>query len=399
MVASFEFDPFDPTYFADPFPYYAEMRRDHPVYRREIENPRLVSHYWMVSRADDVSAVFADWRTFSSAMGPIIDTDASLLPPNLFNMDPPRHDELRAILSRALTNRRIEGLEPHVRQYARGLIDSWKGRDTVDLATEFAHLIPTFTMCALLDLPEKDHPKFIKWNMDSHSDDFTSEAALRAYEEMEQYWVELVEQRRKVAGDDLISQILHADVEGAALSNTEISGFCSTLHHAAQNTTMMMLVNSAIALARHPDERRKLLDAPQRWANATEELFRYESPVQGLARATTRDVEIAGTAIPKGDQVLMLYGSANRDESKFDDPDRLDVDREVKFHWAFGHGIHYCLGNAVARLEVRTAVRELIEALPEYEVVEDEVERYQLIPTRCIAHAPITFDPDALTDR
>ena len=399
MTDGFEFDPFDAAYFADPFPYYAEMRREHPVYFREIENPRLVPHYWMVSRADDVSAAFSDWRTFSSAKGPIIDTDASLLPPTLYTMDPPRHDELRSILSRALTPRRIESLEPHVRQFSRELIDSWKGRDTIDLATEFAHQIPTITMCALLDLPVEDRPKFIQWNMDSHSDDFTSEAALRAYEEMEQYWVELVEERRQTAGTDLISQILHADVEGSALSNEEISGFCSTLHHAAQNTTMMMLVNSAIALARHPDERQKLLDQPDRWAHATEELFRYESPVQGLARVTTKDVEIAGTTIPAGDQVLMLYGSANHDETKFDEPDRLDLDREVKFHYAFGHGIHYCLGHAVARLEVRTAVRELIEAIPDFEVVEDQVQRYQLIPTRCVSSAPITFDGDALANR
>lgn len=395
---TFEFDPFDPRFFADPYPFYAEMRRDHPVYRRELPEGRLVDHYWMLTRADDVSAAFGDWKTFSSANGPIIDTDASLIPPNLFNMDPPRHDQLRSILSRAMTNRHIASLAPQVEAFTRELVEGWRGRDTVDLATEFAHQIPTVTMCALLGLPVEDRAQFLKWNLDSHGDDFTSEAALRAYEEMEQYWVNLVEQRRSTPADDLISQILHADVEGAALSNEEISGFCSTLHHAAQNTTMMMLVNSAIALGRHPDERQKLLEEPTRWDTGVEELFRYESPVQGLARTTTRDVEVAGTTIPAGDQVLMLYGSANRDETKYDRPDTLDLDRDVRFHWAFGHGIHYCLGHAVARLEVRTAVRVLIEALPDYEVDEDSIVRYQLIPTRCVASAPITFDPDLLAD-
>ena len=398
MGTSFDFDPFDPRFYDDPYPWYAEMRRSVPVYRRELPEGRLVDHYWMFARADDISAASADSKTFSSALGPIIDTDASLLPPNLFNMDPPRHDELRSILSRAMTPRRIAGLEPHVEAFTRELIDGWRGRGTVDLVSEFAHLIPTITMCALLGLPTEDRGKFLQWNLDSHGDDFTSDAALRAYQEMEDYWVQLVEERRTTPTDDLVSQILHAEVGGAALSNEEISGFCSTLHHAAQNTTMMMLVSSALALARHPDQRRALAEDPGRWDTAVDELFRYESPVQGLARVTTREVQVAGTTIPAGDQVLLLYGSANRDETKFERPDELDIERDVRFHYAFGHGIHYCLGNAVARLEVRVALRQLLAAIPEFEADEHAVERYQLIPTRSVSRAPITFEADALSN-
>jgi cytochrome P450 len=156
---------------------------------------------------------------------------------------------------------------------------------------------------------------------------------------------------------------------------------------------MMMIVNSIITLARYPDARRRLAREPDLWPNAVEELLRYESPVQGLARVTTRDVAIAGTTIPAGDQVLLLYGSANHDETVYDDPDSLDLDRDVRFHWSFGHGIHYCLGNAVARLETRVALQVLLETVPDFEVDERGVERYQLVPTRCVAHAPVTFEP------
>jgi cytochrome P450 len=254
-------------------------------------------------------------------------------------------------------------------------------------------MVPTITMCALLDLPVADRPLFLQWNLDSHGDDFTSEAALRAYAEMDAYWGELVTARRERPGTDLISQIVTTEVEGEGLTDAEISGFCSLLHHASQNTTMNMITNCAIVLARHPDHRRRLDAEPDLWPRAVEELMRYVSPVQGLARITTQDVTLHDVTIPQGDQVLMLYGSANHDEAVYDEPERLDFDRDVKFHWGFGHGLHYCLGAAVARLEIRVALQVLMANLPAWEVDEAHVERYQLVPTRCISHAPITFEP------
>jgi cytochrome P450 len=154
---------------------------------------------------------------------------------------------------------------------------------------------------------------------------------------------------------------------------------------------MNMLTHGVLNLARFPDQRAKVLADPTRWPGAVEELLRYVSPVQGLARCTTRDVTLHGTVIPAGDQVLLLYGSANHDPTSFADPDVLDFDREVKYHWTFGHGIHYCLGNAVARLEIRVALQVLTESLREWSVDEAAVECNQLVPTRGIAHAPVSF--------
>jgi cytochrome P450 len=310
----------------------------------------------------------------------------------MFNMDPPRHDELRGILSRVLTPSRIANLEPHIRSYADSLIDEFQQTGTFDAALDYAQKIPTITMCSLMDLPVSQRDQFLKWNLDTLAGgDFTSPEALQAYGEMAAYWEGLVAERRDRPGDDLISQILHTEVQGEDLDDAEVAGFCSLLHDAAQNTTMNMIAHAVMVLARFPDQRRRLADDPGLIDGALEELLRYVSPVQGLARTTTRDVELHGVTIPAGDQVLVLYGSANHDPEAYPDPEVLDLDRKVKVHWTFGHGIHYCLGNAVARLEVKVAVQAMVERHRDWELDEDQVELNQLVPTRGVAQAPITL--------
>jgi cytochrome P450 len=384
-----DFDPFDPSSFRDPYPAYAVLREEQPVYRREIPDHRVWPHYWMLTRAGDVNDALSDWRTFSSARGTLVDTDISLIPPNMFNMDPPRHDELRTILSRAITPTRITGLEPHVRAYAEQLVHGLREAGSFDAATDFAQPIPTITMCALMDLPVSEQARFLKWNLDTLAGaDFTSPAALQAYAEMGEYWEGVVEDRRRRPGADLISQILQTEV---ALTGAEVAGFCSLLHDAAQNTTMNMIALGVAILARFPDQRRKLRDDRGLWPQALEELLRFASPVQGLARTTTRDVTLHDVTIPAGDQVLVLYGSANHDPTAFDEPEALDFKRDVKNQWTFGHGIHYCLGNAVARLEVRVALDALLDADGDWEVAEEEIEFVQLVPTRCISRAPVSL--------
>jgi cytochrome P450 len=396
VSAAFDFDPFDPRFFADPYPAYRRLRAVRPVYRREIERPRVWPHYFMLSRAKDVNDALADWKTFSSARGTLVDTDVSLIPPNIFHMDPPRHDELRVLLARALTPKRVRELEPRVRACAAEIMGGLASKGSFDAATEYAQLIPTLTMCELMDLPRSERATFLEWNHATlGSADFTSEAALRAYGQMADYWKALVAERRKRVTSDLISQLLTHQAGDPELSDEEVSGFCSLLLDASQNTTMNMISQAILALAQFPGERRKVAAEPARWPQAVEELLRFVSPVSGLARATTRDVTLHGVEIAAGDQVLLLYGSANHDETVFANPDVLDLDRNVRSHWSFGHGIHHCLGNAAARLETRVALEVLTEHIPEWEVDEAEVVRTQLVPTRGIAHLPIRFAPVA----
>jgi cytochrome P450 len=392
VSGGFDFDPFDPQQFADPYPAYRVLRREHPVYERQVPNHRVWPRYWMLSRAADVDAALADWRSFSSARGTLVDTDVSLIPPNIFHMDPPRHDELRDVLSRALTPVRVASLEGRVRRIAEELVEAFNDKGRFDAATDYAQRIPTLTMCELLDLPRSERARFLRWNLDTLAgSDFTSEAALRAYQEMESYWRDLVAERRRRPGPDLISQLLHGRVAGAPLTDAEIGGFCSLLHDAAQNTTMNMIAHAILVLGRHPGARQRLRREQRLWPGALEELLRFVSPVQGLARCTTREVELHGVRIPAGEQVLLLYGSANHDESVFPDPERLDLERDARSHCAFGHGIHHCLGASVARLEVRVALQVLLEKIPDFEVEEAGVVRNQLVPTRGLARAPVTF--------
>lgn len=395
MGADFDFDPFDPGYWDDPYPYYREMRREHPVYQRPTPFGRVWPHFWMLSRAEDVNAALLDWRTFSSSEGVLVDHNRDMIntgqPPLLFDADPPRHDEIRGVLSRVLTQPRIAGLEPHVRAYAIELAEGFKEAGRFDASTQLGQMIPTITMCSLLDLPVEERQQFLKWNLDTlGGGDFASEAAQKAWGEMGAYWVDVVAERRADPGDDLISQILNAQAEGSVpISDAEVSAFCGLLHDAAQNTTMNMITLATVSLARYPDQRRLLAEQPDMWPQAIEELLRYVSPVQGLARVTTRDVTLHDVTIPEGEQVLLLFGSANHDESAYDRPDELDVTREVgQHHWTFGHGIHHCLGSAVAKLETRVAMQVLIEVLGDWEMA-GPLERTQLVPTRGVAHAPV----------
>jgi cytochrome P450 len=393
-VSDFDFDPYDPRFFEDPYPAYGTMRRDHPVYRREIENYQVFPHYWMLSRAEDVNNAAADPKTFSSAKGTLIDIDVSLLPLNLFHMDPPRHDVLRRTLSRVLTPSRVAALEPYIREHVVEIIGEFKAAGRADATTEFAQLIPSVVVCRLMGLPREDQQQFLKWNLETIGGaDFTSPAALQAYGEMEQYWKQLVLGKHGNWTDDLVSHIFRAVEEDKAdLTDEEIWGFCSLLHDASQNTTLNMIANGVIVLGRHPEARRRLAAQPELWPNAIEELLRYVSPVQGLARATTRDVEISGTTIPSGDQVLLLYGSANHDDTEFDQPETFDIDRQITRQWTFGHGIHFCMGAAIAKLETRISLQCLVEALGDWEVDEGGIERSQLVPTRGLMHTPISFE-------
>ncbi len=285
-MSDFDFDPYDPASFEDPYPSYVTMRNEHPVYRREIPNYQVFPHYWMLSRAEDVNNAASDPKTFSSAKGTLIDIDVSLLPLNLFHMDPPRHDVLRRTLSRVLTPSRVAALEPFIREHVTSLIDEFKGDGRVDATTGFAQLVPSVVVCQLMGLPVEDQQLFLKWNLDTLGGaDFTSPAALQAYGQMEEYWKQLVVGKQGNWTDDLVSHIFRAVEEDKAdLTDEEIWGFCSLLHDASQNTTLNMIANGVIVLGRHPEARHRLAEDPSLWGNALEELLRYVSPVQGLAR-------------------------------------------------------------------------------------------------------------------
>jgi cytochrome P450 len=384
----FDFDPFAPRCWNDPYPFYEVLRSEHPVYRRE-QTP-----YYILSRYDDIVRALVDHETFSSAKGILIDTDAEKLPVNMMNMDPPRHDTLRGILTRAMTEDSIARLEPVFRELVVGLIEEFRPKGHFEVVGELSRALPSMVIAEVLGIERADRADFLRWNHAVNSGaEFVGEGALRAYEELEAYFKRVIAERKAQGTDDLVSRIFRGSLSEERLTDEEVLGFCSLLLVAGQHATISLLSNAFIELSRHPAQQALLRRRPELLRDgAVEELMRFISPVQGLARTTTRDVTLHGSTIPGDSQVLLLYASGNRDPERFDAPDTLDLTRpDDKTHLAFGHGIHYCLGNAVARLEIRIVFEEVLARLGPWSVDESSVERNQLIPGRGVACATVHF--------
>ena len=383
-----DFDPFAARCWDDPYPHYEALRAERPVYTREAP------HYTMLSRHDDIVAALVDHDTFSSARGILIDTNSDQLPTNLMNMDPPRHDTLRGILTRAMTEESIARLEPVFRALVVGILDDLRTQDSFDVVEDLARELPSMVIAEVLGIERADRADFLRWNHAVNSGaEFVGEGALRAYEELDAYFRRVIAERRTRHADDLVSRVFRASLSEEALTDDEVLGFCSLLLVAGQHATISLIANTFIELSRHPEQQSLLREHPPLLQEgALEELLRFISPVQGLARTTTREVTLHGVTLPPEHQVLLLYASANRDPARCTEPNRLDVTRtDDKTHLAFGQGIHYCLGNAVARLELRILFEEVLARLPTWQVPEESIERNQLIPGRGVARARVRF--------
>ncbi len=371
MTTVVDFDPFAAEVIEDPYPSYARLRDEAPVCRIGEEN------LWMVTRYDDVAAVLHDPTTFSSAegMGALmsgrvgrrrIDTR------NLFGLDmrdlrvliatdPPDHTRLRRLLSRAFTPRAIAELEPHLREVCAELVDDLldaADRGTGDLVAQLAFPFPVIVIAELLGIPPERRDDFKRWSdalVGALSGNWNPVDAQQTLAEMFMYLADVVERRRSNPGGDLISRLIAgADPDDPdSLSSAEITLFAVLLLVAGNETTTNLLGNGAAALAAHPDQARLLRDEPELLGPAIEEILRWDGPIQGLFRATTRRVTLAGVDLPVGAMVLVSFAAANRDSRHFPDAEAFDISRRPTDHLAFGHGIHYCLGASLARLEAR----------------------------------------------
>jgi len=372
------FDPFATDVVADPYPHYARLRDEAPVCW--IPEQCL----WMVTRYDDVAAVLHDPTTFSSAegMGALMSggvgrkrVDArGMFGLDLSQMrvliatDPPDHTRLRRLLSRAFTPKAITELEPHLRQVCEGLVDdlitaSRDGRG--DLVTQVAFPFPVIVIAELLGIPPERRDDFKRWSdalVGALSGDWNPVEAQQTIGEMFVYLADMVEHRRREPGEDLISRLVGGvdPDDPDALSFIEITLFAILLLVAGNETTTNLIGNGAAAFAAHPDQARLLRDRPELLPAAVEEILRWDAPVQALFRSTTRPVILGGVELPAGAMVLVSFAAANRDSRHFVDADRFDIERRPTDHLAFGHGIHYCLGASLARLEARLVGETLL---------------------------------------
>ena len=371
------YDPYDYVIDANPHPVWQRMREEQPVYYNEKFG------FWALSRFDDVWSAYLDTTTFSSSHGVELRTlDAPIENPPLIFMDPPQHDRVRKLVSRAFTPKRVSALEESIAALAGEYLDALVGEASFDYVSDFAALVPPMVIGELLGVPEADRNMVRLWVDEMfHLEDGETEPgpqALAALGNVYGYLQGMVAERRRSPQDDLVSALLDAEVEDAdgtlrKLEDAEVLSFVVLLNGAGVETVARLLSWAAVLLARNPDERTRLVRDPALVPNAIEELLRYEAPSPVNGRWVTRPVEFHGITIPAESKILLLNGSANRDHREFDDPDRFDVSRSIKRHITFGYGTHFCLGAALARLEGRIAVAETLARIPTWEIDESEV--------------------------
>jgi cytochrome P450 len=351
------YDPADPTFAERAFDIYRTMRDEHPLYTG------LDGAFYALSRYDDVRRAALDWQSYSSTGK----AEVAGKKPTLNSMDPPAHTEFRGLVARGFTPRSIAELEPGIRAMATDLLDRVAAAGGCDVAADFAQLIPSMVMAELLGLPDELVP-VCRELTDTSKRRVSAEGGNGPANRSYAIFTELYEQRRQVPTDDLLSALLAAEVGGRKLTQDELLGFSWLLLVGGNDTTTNLIGNGIELLARFPDQRKLLLDDPGLIPNAVEEMLRYASPSHTLPRRATRDIEVDGGVIPENARVLLLWSSANHDESEFADPDVFDVRRDASRHLAFGTGTHFCLGAALARLEARIAIEQFLARIPDFEV-------------------------------
>ncbi|HSJ96115.1 MAG TPA: cytochrome P450 [Myxococcota bacterium] len=363
MAVPFVYDPARPDFQDRAHEIYRTLRDERPAYH----NPE--AGFWALSRFADVRAAAGDPATFSSEG---TDTSQGLLP-MIQALDPPRHDALRQLVSKAFTARRMADMEPEIRRIARELIAGFARAGEADLVASFARHLPSRVIGAMLGVPPERRERFLEWTEamveaqpGTESAERLRGPATRIYQEFAQ----LLAERRTDRRDDLMTALLDAEIAGQRLREDELLGFCFVLIVAGNDTTTNLIANGAVLLADHPDQRKLLVDDPGRIPVAVEEMLRCEAPAQALPRIARRPVALHGATIPAGALVRLVWGAANRDEREFADAERFDVTRSLPRHLGFGHGVHFCLGAHLARLEARVAFEELLARVPDYELAE-----------------------------
>ncbi len=389
------YDPFDFEIDDDPYPIWKRLRDEVPLYWNERYE------FFALSRFHDVEQALRDWKTYSSAKGTLLElikADIELPPGTFIFEDPPAHDLHRGLLSRVFTPRRMAAIEPDIRAFCARSLDPLVGSDGFDVIGDLGAQIPMRTIGMLLGIPESDQAELRDRiddgltlaegdGMPTLSEGFTELGQGELFEEYIDY-------RYEHPGDDVMTDLITAeytDVDGVQrrLTRDEALGYINLIAAAGNETTNRLIGWTTRLLSQHPDERRAVHADRSLVNNTIEEVLRYESPSPVQGRYVTTDVELYGTTVPEGSTILLLNGSGNRDERAFDDPDRFDVRRDIAHHLAFGHGIHFCLGAALARLEGRVVLDELLDRFPDWEVDEERAVRGRTSTVRGWSSLPV----------
>ena len=385
------------TYHAGPpHDFFDELRRDEPVYWHPSE--QYAPGFWVCTRYADVIAIERDSKTYSSARGGALLDDlhegTELM---MLNQDPPQHTRLRNLVARGFTPKVIKAMEPHIREAAKVIVDRQMGNDDViDFVPGFAAELPLVVIAELLGVPYEDRHKIFEWsnrligNSDPEYNDGPPEAAMEASMELYMYAQSLADARRERPMDDIVTTLITAELDGEQLSDIEFNVFVLLLAVAGNETTRNLISGGMLALMQHPEQREQVLaDVPGTLDTLTDEMLRYVSPVMYFRRTATTDTELRGVPIRENDKITVWYGAANRDEEVFADPHGFNATRSPNEHIAFGgRGPHYCLGVALARMEIKVMFSEMLTRVPEMRLV-GEPERLRSILINGIKHLPV----------
>lgn len=394
--------PFDADFIADPYPRYAHLREHAPVLRACTPDGAAI---WLVTRYADVRAALADPRlSLDKARAAADGYQGFALPPaldvNLLNLDPPDHTRLRRLVTAAFTRRRVEALRPRVQEIADELVDAFTGRGRAELMGEFAGPLPVLVIAELLGIPESQRGDFRTWTdtMLVPGSGDPSEARRRqraAIGQLAAFLSDLIAAKRRDAGPDLLSALLAVhDHDDGRLSDDELTSLAFLLLFAGYESPVHHIGNTVLAVLTDPGLAARVRADPQALAAAGEEVLRHDTPsTLAIRRFATESLTIAGQRIPAGDTVMLALGAANRDPAQFADPDTVDIDRGETGHVGFGHGIHYCLGASLARIEAQVAIATLLRRLPDLRLTAaaDRLPQRGSYRNRGLAQLPVAF--------
>jgi cytochrome P450 len=392
-----EFDPFSDEYFNDPSEVYRRLRDEAPVFHSERYG------FYALSRFDDVVAAHRDWKGFSSAHG--VDLSSLSQDPDVIRnfrsiimMDPPEHDRLRALVSRVFTPRAVTALEPMIREVVTAFLAPVEDADEFDAVADFSALFPVEIISRMLGVPEGERQQIREWlDVSLHREpgrmDPTPEG-VEAMIEAGAYYYGLVASKRRDPADDMLTRLTQVTVDRGdgietGLDDDEIAGFATLLGGAGAETVTKLVGNAVWLFHHNPDQWRRVLDDPTVIPRAVEEILRLLPPSQYQGRFSIEDREFEGGTIPAGHPVLLITGAATRDPRAFDHPDTFDIDRPQSVAIGFGHGVHSCLGAALARMESRIAIEEIAKRWRRLEVDESGLRRVHMSNVAGYSHVPV----------
>jgi cytochrome P450 len=390
------YDPYDYAIDADPHPVWKRLRDEAPVYYNEKYD------FYALSRFDDVLAAHLDPLLYSSAHTTVLEIMTPepdpLAQQMMIFMDPPVHTRYRKLVSRAFTPRHMATIEPRIRDLANGFLDEFNDAGRFDYVADFGARLPVMVISVLLGAPKEDEAMLREWSdatLHIEPGEMMGDRMTDINRQIRAYWQALIDDRRRAPRDDIMSELIAAELDegdgtSRQLTDDELHGFFGLLSGAGNETVARFLGWAATGLDQFPDQRAALVAEPGLIPNAVEEILRWEVPSAIQGRWVTAPVELHGTVIPKDSKVALLTGAANRDDRVFADPDRIDVHREIARHVAFGYGVHFCLGAALARLEGRIALEETLRRFPTWTVDRDNCEMVHTSTVRGYAKVPIS---------